>query len=81
QSALAGAAALARGAPDAYAHTPPPRHHECRHAAGGFCYLNNAAIAAQALRARHARVALLDTDMHHGQGIQTLFDDRDDVLY
>ncbi|CAJ3072481.1 histone deacetylase family protein [Burkholderia pseudomallei] len=81
QSALAGAAALGRGARDAYALCRPPGHHACRDAAGGFCYLNNAAIAAQALRARHARVAILDTDMHHGQGIQTLFYDRDDVLY
>ncbi|WP_042958722.1 acetylpolyamine aminohydrolase, partial [Burkholderia pseudomallei] len=76
-----GAAALGRGARDAYALCRPPGHHACRDAAGGFCYLNNAAIAAQALRARHARVAILDTDMHHGQGIQTLFYDRDDVLY
>ncbi|CAJ4497390.1 acetylpolyamine aminohydrolase [Burkholderia pseudomallei] len=81
QSALAGAAALGRGARDAYALCRPPGHHACCDAAGGFCYLNNAAIAAQALRARHARVAILDTDMHHGQGIQTLFYDRDDVLY
>ncbi|AIP01398.1 histone deacetylase family protein [Burkholderia pseudomallei] len=81
QSALAGAAALGRGARDAYALCRPPGHHACRDAAGGFCYLNNAAIAAQALRARHARVAILDTDMHHGQGIQMLFYDRDDVLY
>ncbi|MBO2950975.1 histone deacetylase family protein [Burkholderia pseudomallei] len=81
QSALAGAAALGRGARDAYALCRPPGHHACRDAAGGFCYLNNAAIAAQALRARHARVAILDTDMHHGQGIQALFYDRDDVLY
>ncbi len=81
QSALAGAAALGRGARDAYALCRPPGHHACRDAAGGFCYLNNAAIAAQALRARPARVAILDTDMHHGQGIQTLFYDRDDVLY
>ncbi|ARL13030.1 histone deacetylase family protein [Burkholderia pseudomallei] len=81
QSALAGAAALGRGARDAYALCRPPGHHACRDAAGGFCYLNNAAIAVQALRARHARVAILDTDMHHGQGIQTLFYDRDDVLY
>ncbi|AJY31197.1 histone deacetylase domain protein [Burkholderia thailandensis 34] len=81
QCALAGAAALGRGARDAYALCRPPGHHARRDAAGGFCYLNNAAIAAQALRANHARVAILDTDMHHGQGIQELFYDRDDVLY
>ncbi|AOJ71439.1 MULTISPECIES: histone deacetylase family protein [Burkholderia] len=81
QDALAGAAALCGGVRDAYALCRPPGHHARRDAAGGFCYLNNAAIAAQALRARYARVAILDTDMHHGQGIQALFYDRDDVLY
>jgi acetoin utilization deacetylase AcuC-like enzyme len=69
------------GAPHAYALCRPPGHHARRAAAGGFCYLNNAAIAAQMLRERHARVAVLDADMHHGQGIQEIFYDRDDVLY
>ncbi len=49
--------------------------------AAGGCYLNNAAIAAQALRAKYGRVAILDTDMHHGQGVQEIFYDRSDVLY
>ncbi|WP_224024535.1 histone deacetylase family protein, partial [Burkholderia vietnamiensis] len=66
---------------DAYALCRPPGHHARRDAAGGFCYLNNAAIAAQALLGRHRRVAVLDTDMHHGQGVQEIFYDRDDVLY
>ncbi len=70
QSALAAAAAVRDGAPAAYALCRPPGHHARVDAAGGFCYLNNAAIAAQALRAHHARVAVLDTDMHHGQGTQ-----------
>ncbi|UCF26041.1 MAG: histone deacetylase family protein, partial [Ralstonia sp.] len=65
----------------AYALCRPPGHHARREAAGGFCYLNNAAIAAQALRAKFKRVAILDTDMHHGQGIQEIFYDRADVLY
>jgi acetoin utilization deacetylase AcuC-like enzyme len=43
--------------------------------------VNNAAVAAQVLRARFKKVAVLDTDMHHGQGIQEIFYDRDDVLY
>jgi acetoin utilization deacetylase AcuC-like enzyme len=81
QSAVAGAAAIAEGAREAYAICRPPGHHARAEAAGGFCYLNNAAIAAQALRARFGRVAILDTDMHHGQGVQEIFYGRDDVLY
>lgn len=81
QSAIAGAHALLDGQPEAYALCRPPGHHARRDAAGGFCYLNNAAIAAQELRKGHARVAVLDTDMHHGQGIQEIFYERDDVLY
>ncbi|ABC36422.1 histone deacetylase domain protein [Burkholderia thailandensis E264] len=80
QSALA-AAAVRDGAPEAYALCRSPGHHARADAAGGFCYLNNAAIAAQALRARHARVAILDADMHHGQGIQEIFYARRDVPY
>lgn len=60
---------------------PPAGYHARAEAAGGFCYLNNAAIAAQVLREKFARVAVLDTDMHHGQGIQEIFYERDDVLY
>ncbi|OAK65090.1 acetylpolyamine aminohydrolase [Variovorax paradoxus] len=81
QSAVAGAAAINDGARAAYALCRPPGHHARVDAAGGFCYLNNAAIAAQALRARFARVAVLDTDMHHGQGIQEIFYGRSDVMY
>ncbi|MDN7999002.1 histone deacetylase family protein [Burkholderia multivorans] len=81
QSALAAAADVNDGARDAYALCRPPGHHARRDAAGGFCYLNNAAIAAQALLGRHRRVAILDTDMHHGQGVQEIFYGRDDVLY
>jgi acetoin utilization deacetylase AcuC-like enzyme len=81
QSALAGAHAIIGGAREAYALCRPPGHHARAEAAGGFCYLNNAAIAAQALREKYGRVAVLDTDMHHGQGIQEIFYDRSDVLY
>lgn len=81
QCAAAAAQALLDGARHAYALCRPPGHHARRASAGGFCYLNNAAIAAQALRQRHARVAIFDTDMHHGQGIQDIFYDRADVLY
>ncbi len=81
QSAVAGAQALLDGATSAYALCRPPGHHAREDAAGGFCYLNNAAIAAQHLRQRYRKVAVLDTDMHHGQGIQEIFYARNDVLY
>ena len=69
-------------APMAYALSRPPGHHAARAAFGGSCYLNNAAIAAEALRARGARrVAVLDIDAHHGNGTQAIFYHRADVLY
>lgn len=81
QCAIAGAQALLDGDRQSYALCRPPGHHARRDAAGGFCYLNNAAIAAQLLTSKYKRVAILDTDMHHGQGIQEIFYDRSDVLY
>jgi acetoin utilization deacetylase AcuC-like enzyme len=81
QSALAAAAAVNGGVRETYALCRPPGHHARVDAAGGFCYLNNAAIAAEALRKQYGRVAILDTDMHHGQGVQEIFYGRDDVLY
>ncbi|HVK91928.1 MAG TPA: histone deacetylase family protein [Mycoplana sp.] len=81
QCAVAGADALTDGTHEAYALCRPPGHHARRDAAGGFCYLNNAAIAAERLRSRYKRVAILDTDMHHGQGIQEIFYHRPDVFY
>jgi acetoin utilization deacetylase AcuC-like enzyme len=69
-------------APMAYALCRPPGHHAAREAFGGSCYLNNAAITAEALRARGARrVAVLDVDAHHGNGTQAIFYGRGDVLY
>nr|WP_317198515.1 histone deacetylase family protein [uncultured Psychrobacter sp.] len=59
----------------------PPGHHARKSAAGGFCYLNNAAIIAEYLRQNYSKIAIIDTDMHHGQGIQEIFYDRSDVLY
>lgn len=81
QCAVAGAQAVLGGERQAYALCRPPGHHARQAAAGGFCYLNNAAIAAQALRQKHARVAVFDADMHHGQGTQEIFYDRADVFY
>ncbi len=81
QTALAAANAVMAGDRSAYALCRPPGHHARRDAAGGFCYLNNPAIAAQHMTARFPRIAILDTDMHHGQGVQEIFYNRSDVLY
>ncbi|WP_233237073.1 histone deacetylase family protein [Bordetella sp. LUAb4] len=81
QCAIAGAEDVLAGQRQSYALCRPPGHHARRDAAGGFCYLNNAAIAAQHLRQKYGKVAILDTDMHHGQGIQEIFYERNDVLY
>lgn len=64
----------------AYALCRPPGHHAFAELAGGFCYLNNSAIAAQRLRDAGRRVAILDVDLHHGNGTQGVFYDRGDVL-
>ena len=63
-----------------YALCRPPGHHAFTDMAGGFCYLNNSAIAAQYLRRRFDRVAILDVDLHHGNGTQGIFYHRNDVL-
>ena len=68
------------GAREAYALCRPPGHHAYADMAGGFCFLNNTAIAAQRLRSKHQRVAVLDVDVHHGNGTQGIFFERDDVL-
>jgi acetoin utilization deacetylase AcuC-like enzyme len=68
------------GERQAYALCRPPGHHAYADMAGGFCFLNNTAIAAQRLRTRHSRVAVLDVDVHHGNGTQGIFYARDDVL-
>lgn len=78
--ALAAAAEAAAGR-TAYALCRPPGHHAYAARAGGHCYINNAALAAQALRdAGAAKVAVIDVDSHHGNGTQGLFWDRGDVL-
>ncbi|MGD9955224.1 MAG: histone deacetylase family protein [Candidatus Nanopelagicales bacterium] len=80
--ALTAVDTVVAGSPLAYALVRPPGHHVTRSAYGGSCYLNNAGIAAQALRdAGHERVAVVDLDAHHGNGTQALFYDRADVLY
>jgi acetoin utilization deacetylase AcuC-like enzyme len=80
--ALTGASRIKDGARAAFALCRPPGHHAARDLYGGYCFLNNAAIAAQYLRdAGAARVAILDVDFHHGNGTQDIFYDRADVLY
>lgn len=79
-TALAAVAAVRGGARAAYALCRPPGHHADADTAAGHCFLNNSAIAAQALRADHDRVAVLDIDVHHGNGTQEIFYDRADVL-
>jgi acetoin utilization deacetylase AcuC-like enzyme len=80
--ALTGVEHLAAGAAGAFALCRPPGHHAAAEYMGGYCYLNNAAIAAQALLAKGAsRVAVLDIDYHHGNGTQSIFYDRADVLF
>ena len=80
QTALSAADAVAQGARASYALCRPPGHHAFADLAGGFCFLNNAAMAAEALRARGLRPAILDVDVHHGNGTQGLFYARADVL-
>ena len=78
--AASAAALLLDGAREAYALCRPPGHHAYADMAGGFCFLNNSAIAAQYLRQAHARVAILDVDVHHGNGTQGIFYRRSDIL-
>jgi len=81
-AALTAADLVREGHRLAYALCRPPGHHATRDAYGGSCYLNNAAIAAQALRAAGARrVAVIDIDAHHGNGTQMIFYGRADVWY
>ena len=80
--ALSAARAVSSGeVRSAFALTRPPGHHAGADFFGGYCFLNNAALAAQTLRdAGHARVAVLDVDYHHGNGTQSIFYERGDVL-
>lgn len=77
--AISAAQAVEDGEPFAYAMCRPPGHHCFSDLAGGFCYLNNSAIAAQYLRKTHDRVAIIDVDLHHGNGTQGIFYERSDV--
>lgn len=78
--AVAAADAVLEGARLAYALCRPSGHHAHRDRAGGFCYVNNTAVAAHRLQQRYGRVAVLDIDAHHGDGTQNIFYRSDQVL-
>lgn len=80
--ALTGVDAVMAGSHSAFALCRPPGHHAGRAFSGGYCYLNNAAIAAeQCLALGGHKVAILDVDFHHGNGTQEIFYERSDVLF
>jgi acetoin utilization deacetylase AcuC-like enzyme len=87
QAALASAASAAHGASLVnggeklvYALCRPPGHHAASDVAAGFCYFNNSAIAAEIFTKAGKRSAILDIDVHHGNGTEAIFYDRADVL-
>jgi acetoin utilization deacetylase AcuC-like enzyme len=79
-TAVAAADALIAGEKSVYALLRPAGHHAMRDLALGGCHVANTAIAAQRLAKHFGRVAVLDIDVHHGNGTQQIFYDRDDVL-
>lgn len=80
--ALTGAELIRNGEQAAFALCRPPGHHAGIEYMGGYCYMNNAAIAAQSfIHAGAKRVAVLDVDYHHGNGTQGIFYQRPDVLF
>lgn len=83
ETTLTAAERVLAGAPHAFALIRPPGHHCERSHAMGFCYLANAAILADHLQNEHGlgHIAIVDFDVHHGNGTQHLFEDRADVLY
>ena len=81
-SGLAAIDAIEQGAsPIAFLAVRPPGHHAHAARALGFCIFNNIAVAAERLAARGRRVAIVDFDVHHGDGTQDTFRQRGDVLY
>ena len=82
QTALSALDAVLSGERSAFALCRPPGHHCGADYTGGYCYLNNAAIAAEAaIAAGRSRVAILDIDYHHGNGTQDIFYARGDVFF
>lgn len=81
QTALSALEAVLGGDRAAFALCRPPGHHCGADYAGGYCYLSNAAIAAEAAAAAGRRVAILDIDYHHGNGTQDIFYARGDIFF
>ncbi len=81
QTALTALDAVLAGEESAFALCRPPGHHCGADYLGGYCYLNNAAIAAQAALLAGRRPAILDLDYHHGNGTQDIFYDRGDMPF
>jgi acetoin utilization deacetylase AcuC-like enzyme len=82
QTGLAALDAVLEGERTAFGLCRPPGHHAGADYMGGYCYLNTAAVAAEAaIAAGRRRVAILDIDYHHGNGTQDIFYDRGDVLF
>jgi acetoin utilization deacetylase AcuC-like enzyme len=77
--ALSAAEAVANGQRSAFGLCRPPGHHAGKDYAGGYCFINNASVAANWLSSK-GRIAVLDVDYHCGNGTQDIFYDRDDVL-
>ena len=81
-AAASAAGLLSRGVPSVFCATRPPGHHAGADFMGGYCFINNAAVAAQALLGHGCRrVAILDVDYHHGNGTQSIFYERPEVLF
>ncbi len=82
QTALSALEAVLAGDRTAFALCRPPGHHAGADYLGGYCYLNSAAVAAEAaIAAGRRRVAILDIDYHHGNGTQDIFYERGDVFF
>lgn len=80
-TAWCAATDVVEGERECYALCRPSGHHAGRENCGGSTYLNNAAVAAQRLRSRYNRVLVIDIDVHHGNGTQDIFYERDDVYF